>query len=56
MFAVIYQAFIKEGLETTYQKAWREVATYFVKHRGALGSALHKTSEGKWVAYSRWPR
>ena len=55
MFAVIYRAFIKSGLELDYQEAWRHVASYFVKHRGALGSCLHKTSEGMWVAYSRWP-
>ena len=55
MFAVIYRAFIKPGLELEYQEAWRECASYFVKCRGALGSCLHKTSEGMWVAYSRWP-
>jgi len=55
MFAVIYRAFIKSGLELEYQEAWRQVASYFVKYRGALGSCLHKTTEGMWVAYSRWP-
>jgi hypothetical protein len=55
MFAVLYRAFIKPGLESKYQEAWRQVASYFVKNRGALGSCLHKTHEGMWVAYSRWP-
>ncbi|MBX3709994.1 MAG: hypothetical protein KIT56_08010 [Gammaproteobacteria bacterium] len=55
MFAVIYRAFIKPGLELEYQEAWRQVASYFVKNRGAIGSCLHKTTEGMWVAYSRWP-
>jgi hypothetical protein len=55
MFAVIYRAFIKPGLELKYQEAWHQVASYFVKNRGAIGSSLHKTSEGMWVAYSRWP-
>lgn len=55
MFAVIYRAFIKSGLELEYQEAWRLVASYFVKYRGSLGSSLHRTSEGMWVAYSRWP-
>ncbi len=54
-FAVIYQAFIKPGLEMEYQKAWHQVASYFVQYRGAIGSCLHKTSEGMWLAYSRWP-
>ena len=55
MFAVIYRAFIKPGFELEYQEAWRRVASYFMKNRGAIGSCLHKTNEGMWVAYSRWP-
>ncbi|HEX4045258.1 MAG TPA: hypothetical protein VHZ76_06305 [Gammaproteobacteria bacterium] len=34
---------------------WNQIANYFVKYRGALGSCLHKTEEGYWLAYSRWP-
>lgn len=55
MFAVIYRAYIKTGYESEYQKLWHKIATYFVEKRGALGSCLHKTEEGLWVAYSRWP-
>ena len=55
MFAVIYRAYIKPGYELDYQKTWHQLVTYFVKNRGAIGSCLHKTSEGMWVAYSRWP-
>ncbi|WP_419418744.1 antibiotic biosynthesis monooxygenase family protein [Legionella sp. D16C41] len=55
MFAVIYRAFLKPGFEAEYQEAWRQVASYFVQYRGALGSCLHKTADGMWVAYSRWP-
>ncbi len=55
VFAVIYKFHIRPGAEEEYKKLWRQVATYFTKHRGALGSCLHKTSEGEWLAYSRWP-
>jgi hypothetical protein len=55
MFAVIYQTYLKPHREQDYQKAWHKVASYFVQKRGALGSCLHKTREGLWVAYSRWP-
>jgi hypothetical protein len=55
MFAVIYRGFIKPGFEARYQAYWNKVATYFVTERGALGSTLHKTEDGMWVAYSRWP-
>lgn len=55
MFAVIYQIYLKPGSEEPFRKYWTEVASYFVDERGALGSTLHKTEEGMWVAYSRWP-
>ncbi len=55
MFAVIYRGFIHPEREKEYQSAWRLVAHYFVTERGALGSTLHKTEKGEWLAYSRWP-
>ena len=55
MFAVIYRAYLKAGREDEYQQSWRCIAAYFVKHRGAIGSSLHKTEEGYWLAYSQWP-
>lgn len=55
MFAVIYRGYIKPENEIAYQQYWSTVANYFVAYRGALGSCLHKTDEGYWLAYSRWP-
>ncbi len=55
MFAVIYRSYIKPELEERYQKLWNQVASYFIQHRGAIGSCLHKTEDGIWLAYSRWP-
>ena len=55
MFAVIYRSYLKLGKERDYQRAWRIVANHFVNHCGAIGSTLHKTDDGLWVAYSRWP-
>jgi hypothetical protein len=55
MVAFIYQAYLKSGCELEYQKLWHEVASYFINYRGALGSCLHKTADGLWLAYSRWP-
>lgn len=54
-FAVIYRGFILPGSEKKYQESWHKVATYFIQDCGAMGSALHKTEEGEWIAYSRWP-
>src|SRR4029079_8393238 len=55
MFAVIYRSYIKQELEDEYQRLWHQVANYFIQHRGAIGSCLHKTEDGIWLAYSRWP-
>lgn len=55
MFAAIYQGYLKLGRENEYQEAWNKVARYFIEQRGAIGSCLHRTSDGLWVAYSRWP-
>jgi len=55
MFAVIYRGYVKDECETKYQGLWNIVATYFVKECGALDSTLHKTEEGMWLAYSKWP-
>lgn len=55
MFAVIYRSYIKPELENEYQKLWKQIAEYFIERRGAIGSCLHKTEDGIWLAYSRWP-
>lgn len=55
MFAIIYQAYVDENLEPKFQQLWHQIATYFTQYRGALGSCLHKTENGTWLAYSRWP-
>ncbi|MCE3044678.1 hypothetical protein [Legionella sp. 16cNR16C] len=50
MFAVIYRSYIKPELEIEYQKLWNLVASYFIQNRGAIGSCLHKTEDGIWLA------
>lgn len=55
MFAAIYQSFVKPGREDEYQHLWKQIASYFIAHKGAIGSALHRCENGLWVAYSRWP-
>ncbi|OGT46900.1 MAG: hypothetical protein A3F17_02315 [Gammaproteobacteria bacterium RIFCSPHIGHO2_12_FULL_41_15] len=55
MFAVIYRFKLKPDQEKTYLVSWNKITDYFIAHRGALGSCLHKGEDGLWVAYSRWP-
>lgn len=42
MHAVIYRGFVYPEKEQEYIEAWQKIALYFIKHRGAIGSALHK--------------
>ena len=55
MFAVIYKIHISPDKELVYQQLWHQVAQYFIKYRGAISSSLHKTNDGYYLAYSRWP-
>ncbi len=55
MFCVIYRFKLKPHQEALYMRCWDIITDYFIKHRGSLGSSLHKSEEQLWVAYSRWP-
>lgn len=55
VFAVIYRSYIKKDKELQYQSCWKTLADFFVKEKGAIGSTLHKSEEGLWIAYSKWP-
>ncbi len=56
MFIAVYEFKIKAGQEQEFQKAWTNVTDSIAKHRGALGSRLHKTEmSGVFVAYAQWP-
>ena len=55
MFAAIYQCRIKPGRELEYRRLWHQIASYFISHKGAIGSCLHRAENGVWIAYSRWP-
>jgi len=54
-FAVVYRFYVDPSKESKYIESWKEVSDYFIEHRGAIGSSLHKTEEGYWLAYSKWP-
>ncbi|MCD6045816.1 MAG: hypothetical protein K0R48_979 [Gammaproteobacteria bacterium] len=55
MFAVIYRAFVYPHLDEEYRLHWKTIVEYFTTHCGAIGSTLHKTAAGEYIAYSRWP-
>jgi len=41
--------------EELFTHIWAEITEYFRDHCDALGSRLHKTSQGEFHAYAQWP-
>lgn len=54
-FAVIYRWRLIAGKEDQFQQSWAHVTKLLLAHRGALGSRLHQTDDGLWLAYAQWP-
>lgn len=55
MFTPIYHFEVKSGQEKAFEEAWRRVTELLMKHEGALGSRLHRSTDGSYVAYAQWP-
>lgn len=55
MFAVIYRWQLNPGFESGFEKAWAERTEEIKKEHGALGSRLHKSDDGSYIAYAQWP-
>lgn len=55
MFSIIYRGYIIPEHEVEYVQLWQTIAEHFIETQGALGSRLHKTDDGMYLAYSCWP-
>lgn len=55
VLTVIYQWTVKHGFDAQFRAAWREMTLSLRESRGALGSRLHQSEPGKYVAYAQWP-
>lgn len=54
MFIVLYRWRTKEGMEDQLIENWSKVTQYYMENFGALGSRLHRGSDGIWYAYAQW--
>jgi len=54
-FCVVYRFKVRAGLEAEFQAAWATLTRAYKRDRGGLGSRLHRTEDGLWVAYAQWP-
>ena len=53
-FCVIYRAKVAPEKEEQYIAAWSRLTRLLKSERGALGSRLHRGSDGIWYAYAQW--
>jgi len=55
MFCVVYQWTVKPGKEDEFRSTWRGITEAIFRQHGSLGSRLHRSLEGDWLAYAQWP-
>lgn len=55
MFIALYRWKLKPGKEEQFREAWSEVTLAIREKFGSLGSRLHHSEDGTWVAYAQWP-
>ena len=54
-FCVIYTFKVRPGMEDSFMEGWSRVTEAIRETRGGMGSRLHKSDNGWWVAYAQWP-
>jgi quinol monooxygenase YgiN len=54
-FCVIYTFKVRPGMEESFIEGWSRLTEAIRETRGGLGSRLHKSDNGWWVAYAQWP-
>ena len=55
MLAIILEFDVIEGMESDFRQAWAETTDIIYQNFGSLGSRLHKSEGGKFIAYAQWP-
>jgi quinol monooxygenase YgiN len=54
-FCVIYTFKVRPEMEDSFMEGWSRLTEAIRETRGGLGSRLHKSDNGWWVAYAQWP-
>ena len=54
-FACLYRWSVDPAHEQEFRERWREATLRLAAQHGALGSCLTRDSEGRFVAFARWP-
>ncbi|MCK2183798.1 antibiotic biosynthesis monooxygenase family protein [Halomonas getboli] len=54
-FYVLYRFKVVPGKEEAFKDGWCRMTEAIREQRGGLGSRLHYSEDGWWVAYAKWP-
>ena len=55
MFCAVYRFNVRPGLEEQLEDSWAKLTDLIYEHEGSLGSRLHRTPDGVYIAYAQWP-
>jgi hypothetical protein len=55
MFVVLFRWQLDEMHLQSFKEGWSEIIRFNIEKYSALGSRLHKASDGSWISYSQWP-
>lgn len=55
MLSVVLEFDVIEGKEKDFIEAWTESTKVIYENFGSLGSRLHKSEHGPYIAYAQWP-
>jgi heme-degrading monooxygenase HmoA len=51
----MYTFEVKSDKKADFERSWKELTMLIYEHTGSLGSRLHKTADGTYMAYAQWP-
>lgn len=55
MYYAVIEFDVLPGHEEDFIEAWSELTEFIRKESGGLGSRLHKSYDGRFIAYAQWP-
>src|SRR6478735_4884984 len=55
MLAVVLEFAPIDGMENEFIQAWTECTNVIYENFGSLGSRLHRSDKGSFIAYAQWP-
>ncbi len=55
MYYVLIEFDVKPGCEEDFVEHWSTLTEFIHAEAGGLGSRLHQSGDGRFIAYAQWP-